>query len=110
MDDGVAGDFEGAVARAVVLEGRAAAVPLPAVELDDQAEVRPVAVRLVALGAQEDPVVEAGEGEAVPSQEGREPLLQLAALAACGLFADARQGELELSRTSLPRIALQKLG
>jgi hypothetical protein len=58
--DGVAGGGQATVALAVVAEGRAGAVSFPAVELDDAAGVRPVAVDLVALGAEQDPVVEAG--------------------------------------------------
>jgi hypothetical protein len=60
VDDGEAGGMEGAITGAVVLEGGRSGVSPPAVELDDQAEVRPVAIDLVALGPEQDPVVEAG--------------------------------------------------
>ena len=102
VDHRVAGDVESSVARAVVLEGRAAAVAVPAVELDDQAAIRPVAVGPVALGAEEDPVVEAGKGQAVPAEEGREAFLELAALAPGRLFGQTLEGKRRLRE---PRLA-----
>src|SRR3954462_5782195 len=68
----VAGDDEGAVASAVVAEGRAGVVALPPVELDDAVGAGPVAVDLIVLAAEGDPVVEARQWQAVPAEEGRE--------------------------------------
>ena len=109
VDDGEAGGVEDAAASAVVLEGRARGVSLPAVELDDQAQVRPVAIDLVALGAEEDPVVEAGKGQMVPAEEWSEAFLELRALAPRWLLLQPLESELDLPRPSFPRIALQKV-
>jgi hypothetical protein len=58
--DRVAGGGKSPVAGAIFAEGRAGAVALPAIQLDDAAVAGPVAVDPVALGAEDDPVVEAG--------------------------------------------------
>jgi hypothetical protein len=71
---------------------------LPAVQLDDPGGSRPVAVDLVALGTEDDPVVEAGQGQAVTAEEGREALLQLRALAARWFFFQALKGKADLPR------------
>jgi len=55
-------DAKDAVACSVFAKGGAALVALPAVELDDLAGSRPVAVDLEALAGGFDPVVEAGSG------------------------------------------------
>src|SRR4051794_9921370 len=106
----VAGDAEDAVASAVVAEGRAGVVALPAVELDDLGGVGPVAVHPIPLGAEEDPVVEAGEGQVVPAAEGREAFLELGPLAAGRFFPEALQGEPDLPGPAFSRIALEQLG
>ncbi len=68
-----------------------------------------MAVDPVALGAQEDPVVEAGQGQAVLTEKGSEAILQLAALATGGLFLQALQGEANFPRASSARVALQEV-
>src|SRR3954452_13883961 len=110
MDHRIAGNFEGTVASAVVLKGRAAGVPLPAIELDKQEQVRPRAVDPVALGAEENPVVEAGQGQVVSPEEWSEAFLEPGELAAAWLFFEALEGEAELPRTSFSRIAFQQVG
>jgi hypothetical protein len=84
--DRVAGGLQGAVAGAVFAEGGARLVALPAVELDDLALIRPVAVDLEALAADGDPVVEARQRQAVVAEERRKSFLEAAALASRRLF------------------------
>jgi hypothetical protein len=57
--DRVAGDGEDAIPSPVLAKSSAALVSLPAIELDDLPGPGPVAVDPEALGAGEDPVVEA---------------------------------------------------
>src|SRR3954453_20976265 len=79
VGDRVAGSGQSPIPLAVVAEGRAGVVALPAVELDDAVGAGPVAVDLVALAPEHDPVVEAGQWEAVAAEKGREPFLELRA-------------------------------
>jgi len=69
----VAGPLQVDVAGTVALERLAGLVELPAVELDDEAPVRPVAVDLVAG----DGDVGGGEREGAVCAERQEPLLEV---------------------------------
>src|SRR4051812_50108378 len=60
VGDGVAGSGQSPIALAIVAEGRASVMALPPVQLDDAVSAGPVAVDLVALAPEHDPVVEAG--------------------------------------------------
>src|SRR3954470_4452888 len=60
VGDRVAGSNQSPIALAIVAEGRASVMALPPVQLDYAVGAGPVAVDLVALAPEHDPVVEAG--------------------------------------------------
>jgi len=78
----------------------------PAVELDDQALIRPEAVGLEAVGIQLNPGVEVGAGEIVAVEEGDEAVLERAAGSAGGLVQAPERGA-DGSVAAMPRVSVQ---
>src|SRR3954447_869856 len=110
VGDAVAGGGEAAVVGAIVAEGGLGAVGLPAVQLDDLPGAGPVTVDLVALAVREDdPVVVAGQRNAVPAEEWAETLLEGRALAAGRVFLKALEGEAKLADPTAARVELYQV-
>jgi hypothetical protein len=107
--DRVTGDPQGAVPGAIVSEGAPRPMALPTVELDDLANIGPVAVDLEAPPVHGDPVVEAGQAKAVTSEEGREALLEAASLATRRLVLQPLQRQAHLPDASASRVALNQI-